>query len=138
MLYNSGLEADQKVLTTHGVYACTATTALTVQNTVGVEEVSVTNPEFVGQQIRAVAEDVGFAGVKLGESYSHSDFAFFVVSRVKGMWKTEGGVSGDHANAWAWAERGDAYRDAGIKKDDWNRGERIRDNEKERVGERGA
>ncbi|KAL9625764.1 MAG: hypothetical protein Q9160_000084 [Pyrenula sp. 1 TL-2023] len=62
----AGLEADQKVLATHGVYACTATTALTVQNTLGVEDVCVTDPEFVGRQIKAVLEDMGIRGIKLG------------------------------------------------------------------------
>jgi hydroxymethylpyrimidine kinase/phosphomethylpyrimidine kinase len=62
----AGLEADQKVLAAHGVYAMTATTALTAQNTLGVEEVHVVPSAFVGKQIRQVMEDIGCDVVKLG------------------------------------------------------------------------
>lgn len=65
----SGLEADQKVLSTHGVYAMTATTALTAQNTLGVEEVYIIPPTFVGRQLDVVLEDVGLGDggcVKIG------------------------------------------------------------------------
>jgi hydroxymethylpyrimidine/phosphomethylpyrimidine kinase len=62
----AGLEADQKVLAAHGVYAMTATTALTAQNTLGVEEVHIVPPDFVGKQIRQVLGDVGCDVVKMG------------------------------------------------------------------------
>jgi hypothetical protein len=73
----AGLEADQKTLAAHNVFAFTATTALTAQNTNGVRDVCVTPPEFVSKQIRAVFEDGfleeedygGCAGVvKIGKS----------------------------------------------------------------------
>lgn len=38
-----------------------------MQNTLGVEDVCVTDPEFVGRQIKAVVEDVSIGGIKLGE-----------------------------------------------------------------------
>lgn len=67
-----GLEADQKTLAAHGCFAMTATTALTAQNTLGVQDVHVTPPSFVEKQIRAVMEDgflEGQAGlVKIGKS----------------------------------------------------------------------
>ena len=53
----SGLEADQRTLAVHGCYAMTATTALTAQNTQGVEDVHITPPAFLGKQIRKVMED---------------------------------------------------------------------------------
>jgi hydroxymethylpyrimidine/phosphomethylpyrimidine kinase len=53
----SGLEADQRTLAAHGVYAMTATTALTAQNTLGVDDVHITPPDFVGKQIHKVMED---------------------------------------------------------------------------------
>lgn len=62
----SGLEADQKVLSAHGVYAQTVTTALTAQNTLGVEDVHVTPPAFVGKQIDACLSDIGCDVVKIG------------------------------------------------------------------------
>ncbi|KAL4880460.1 Phosphomethylpyrimidine kinase-domain-containing protein [Aspergillus karnatakaensis] len=62
----AGLEADQRVLTTHGVYSLTATTGLTAQNTLGVQDIFVVPAEFVKKQINASLEDVGADVVKLG------------------------------------------------------------------------
>ncbi|KIV85956.1 phosphomethylpyrimidine kinase [Exophiala sideris] len=62
----AGLEADQKVLAAHGCYAMTATTALTAQNTLGVDDVHVTPPAFVRKQIDACLSDIPCDAVKLG------------------------------------------------------------------------
>ncbi|EEQ92004.1 phosphomethylpyrimidine kinase [Blastomyces dermatitidis ER-3] len=62
----AGLEADQRVLTAHGCYTLTATTALTAQNTLGVQDIHVVPVEFVRKQINAGLEDVGADVVKLG------------------------------------------------------------------------
>lgn len=62
----AGLEADQKVLAAHGVYAMTATTALTAQNTLGVEDVHIVPAEFVAKQLRQVLGDIGCDVVKMG------------------------------------------------------------------------
>ncbi|KAL5047285.1 hypothetical protein BDW71DRAFT_197019 [Aspergillus fruticulosus] len=62
----AGLEADQRVLTAHGCYALTATTGLTAQNTLGVQDIFVVPADFVGKQIKASLDDVGADVVKLG------------------------------------------------------------------------
>jgi hydroxymethylpyrimidine/phosphomethylpyrimidine kinase len=64
---HSGLEADQKVIAAHGCYAMTATTALTAQNTLGVQDIHRTPPDFVRKQIDAVCDDVGVDVVKTGD-----------------------------------------------------------------------
>lgn len=68
LTYSSGLEADQRVLAAHGCYALTATTGLTAQNTLGVQDIFVVPSEFVRKQINAGLEDVGADVVKLGRS----------------------------------------------------------------------
>lgn len=70
--WNSGLEADQRVLTAHGVYSLTATTGLTAQNTLGVQDIHVVPAGFVRKQINAALEDVGADVVKLGTLYLRS------------------------------------------------------------------
>jgi len=60
------LEADQKVIAAHGCYAMTATTALTAQNTQGVNDIHLTPPDFVRKQIDACISDIGVDVVKLG------------------------------------------------------------------------
>ncbi|EED20560.1 thiamin biosynthesis protein (Thi-4), putative [Talaromyces stipitatus ATCC 10500] len=62
----AGLEADQRVLTAHGVYSLTATTGLTAQNTLGVQDIHVVPAGFVKKQINVALEDVGADAVKLG------------------------------------------------------------------------
>ncbi|KAL4917310.1 Phosphomethylpyrimidine kinase-domain-containing protein [Aspergillus aurantiobrunneus] len=62
----AGLEADQRVLTAHGCYSLTATTGLTAQNTLGVQDIFVVPAEFVKKQISASLDDVGADVVKLG------------------------------------------------------------------------
>ncbi|KAI1958846.1 trifunctional hydroxymethylpyrimidine kinase/phosphomethylpyrimidine kinase/thiaminase [Ophidiomyces ophidiicola] len=62
----AGLEADQRVLAAHHCYALTATTALTAQNTLGVQDIHVVPTEFVRKQISAGLEDVGADVVKIG------------------------------------------------------------------------
>ncbi|EXJ92840.1 hypothetical protein A1O3_01394 [Capronia epimyces CBS 606.96] len=62
----AGLEADQKVLSAHECYAMTATTALTAQNTLGVDDVHITPPAFVGKQIDACLTDIPCDVVKIG------------------------------------------------------------------------
>ena len=62
-----GLEADQRVLAAHGCYALTATTGLTAQNTLGVQDIFVIPAEFVKKQINAGLEDIGADVIKLGK-----------------------------------------------------------------------
>ncbi|KAI1154932.1 Rapamycin-insensitive companion of mTOR, N-term-domain-containing protein [Nemania diffusa] len=60
----AGLEADQKVIAAHGCYAMTATTALTAQNTMGVDDIHQVPPEFTRKQIDAVFRDIPPSVVK--------------------------------------------------------------------------
>ncbi len=62
----AGIQADIKTITLNGVYAMSAITALTAQNTTGVRAVYEVSPEFLGQQIDAVFEDIRPDAVKIG------------------------------------------------------------------------
>jgi len=62
----AGIQADIKTMTMNGVYAMSAVTALTAQNTTGVTAVSEVSPEFLRQQIDAVFEDIRPDAVKIG------------------------------------------------------------------------
>lgn len=62
----AGIQADMKTMTTNGVYAMTAVTALTAQNTTGVTAILEATPEFLRQQIDAVFEDIRPDAVKIG------------------------------------------------------------------------
>src|ERR1700760_2851135 len=62
----AGIQADLKAFARCGVHGMTAITAITAQNTVGVEAVESSAPEMVIAQVRAVAEDIGVDAVKIG------------------------------------------------------------------------
>jgi hydroxymethylpyrimidine/phosphomethylpyrimidine kinase len=62
----AGIQADLKAFARCGVHGTTAITALTAQNTVGVEAVQQVAPEMIIAQVRAVAEDIGVDAVKIG------------------------------------------------------------------------
>lgn len=62
----AGIQADLKAFAHVGVHGMTAITAITAQNTVGVDAVEPISPRIVVAQVRAVAEDIGVDGVKIG------------------------------------------------------------------------
>ncbi len=62
----AGIQADLKTFTVFRVYGMSAITALTAQNTRGVSGVMPVAPDFVRQQIDAVAGDVGIDAAKTG------------------------------------------------------------------------
>lgn len=62
----AGIQADIKSVTALGGYAATAITALTAQNTRGVQDVMGVPPDFIRLQIRMVLEDIGADAIKTG------------------------------------------------------------------------
>jgi hydroxymethylpyrimidine/phosphomethylpyrimidine kinase len=62
----AGIQADLKTFAAHGVFGMSAITALTAQNTVGVQGVFEIPPDFVGLQIDSVMPDLGADAVKTG------------------------------------------------------------------------
>lgn len=62
----AGIQADLKTFQALGVFGTTAITAVTVQNTKGVESYEELSPETVAAQIRAVATDIGVHAAKTG------------------------------------------------------------------------
>lgn len=66
----AGIQADIKAVTALGGYAMTAVTALTAQNTHGVDGIFEVAPGFIADQIRVVMQDLGADSVKLGMLHS--------------------------------------------------------------------
>lgn len=62
----AGIQADIKAITAFGGHAMTAITAITAQNTLGVTDVLVLEPELVVAQIDAVLSDIGVDAIKIG------------------------------------------------------------------------
>lgn len=66
----AGIQADIKTVTLLGSYASSAITALTAQNTTGVQGIHPVPPAFVVQQAQSVLEDIGADVVKTGMLFS--------------------------------------------------------------------
>lgn len=62
----AGIQADIKTITAHKMYAMSAITSLTAQNTMGVTGVLDSTPEFVGEQLDAIMTDIFPDSVKIG------------------------------------------------------------------------
>jgi len=62
----AGIQADIKTMTMNGVYAMSAITALTAQNTTGVTGIMEVTPQFLEKQLDAVFEDIFPDAVKIG------------------------------------------------------------------------
>ncbi|MGI8778604.1 MAG: bifunctional hydroxymethylpyrimidine kinase/phosphomethylpyrimidine kinase [Solirubrobacteraceae bacterium] len=62
----AGIQADLKAFARAGVHGMTAITALTAQNTVAVTGVHAVPGDFIVEQVRAVARDIGVDAVKIG------------------------------------------------------------------------
>jgi len=78
----AGIQADLKTMTMNGVYAMSAITALTAQNTIGVRGIQESTPEFLQQQIDAVFEDIYPDAVKIGMVAS-TELIHVIAERLK-------------------------------------------------------
>ena len=62
----AGIQADIKTMMANGVYAMSAITALTAQNTTGVKGILNATPEFLGQELDCIFTDIFPDAVKIG------------------------------------------------------------------------
>ncbi len=78
----AGIQADLKTFAALGVYGMSALTAITAQNTVGVQGVYELPADFVGLQIDSVVTDIGVDAVKTG-MLANADIIAVVAAKVK-------------------------------------------------------
>ena len=80
----AGIQADIKTITMLGGYAMTAITAVTAQNTLGVQAVEVLSPDMVAAQIDSCIGDIDVDAVKIGMLGS-AEIADVVAGRLAGL-----------------------------------------------------
>lgn len=78
----AGIQADIKTMTMNGVYAMSAITAMTAQNTMGVRAIQEASPKFLGQQLDAVFEDIFPDAVKIG-MLSSKELIYVIAERLR-------------------------------------------------------
>lgn len=69
----AGLQADIKTISSLGLYAASAITAVTAQNTCGVRGIEAVPPSMLSAQIEAVLEDFEVSAIKIGMIYNSSN-----------------------------------------------------------------
>ena len=79
----AGIQADIKTVTALGSYAMTAVTAVTVQNTTGVNFVIPIKPKEIGKQILFTCKDIKPNGIKIGMLHSSNVITSVVKSLDK-------------------------------------------------------
>lgn len=77
----AGIQADIKTMTMNGVYAMTAITALTAQNTTGVKDILEISPDFLKRQIDMIFTDIYPDAVKIG-MVSNSELIEVIAERL--------------------------------------------------------
>ena len=78
----AGIQADTKAISAMGCYAMTAITAVTVQNTIGVQSVHPIPLDTLAGQIDAVLSDIGADAVKIGMLHS-AEAVRIVAEKIK-------------------------------------------------------
>ena len=78
----AGIQADIKTITAHKMYAMSAITALTAQNTTGVYGIMEAKPEFIGQQLDCIFTDIYPDSVKIG-MVSNSEIIRIIVEKLE-------------------------------------------------------
>jgi hydroxymethylpyrimidine kinase/phosphomethylpyrimidine kinase len=78
----AGLQQDLKVVTLSGAYGLTVATALTIQNSRGVQAVHPVAPAVVAAQLEAILSDFPVAAVKIG-MLATADIVITVAGRLK-------------------------------------------------------
>ena len=78
----AGIQADIKTMIMNGVYAMSAITALTAQNTTGVYGIQEASPEFLDNQLDCIFTDIFPDAVKIG-MLSSSEIMYHVASKLR-------------------------------------------------------
>ena len=78
----AGIQADLKTMTANGVYAMSAITALTAQNTTGVTDILESTPRFLSEQLDAIFTDIFPDAVKIG-MVSSAELIAVIAAKLK-------------------------------------------------------
>ncbi|WP_369807277.1 bifunctional hydroxymethylpyrimidine kinase/phosphomethylpyrimidine kinase [Mycobacterium sp. 852002-51057_SCH5723018] len=81
----AGIQADMRTMALLGVHACVAVTAVTVQNTLGVQDFHAVPDDVVAAQIEAVVTDIGVQAAKTGMLASAG-----IIDAVAATWRRLG------------------------------------------------
>ncbi|MCF6438495.1 thiamine phosphate synthase [Pseudoalteromonas luteoviolacea] len=86
----AGVQADLKAMHSFGVHGCTAITALTAQNSLGVESLNAVSTEVIEAQLLALESDMPAAVIKIGMLANVQQIQLIAehLTRYKARWET--------------------------------------------------
>ncbi|KAN0073795.1 Ribokinase-like protein [Tylopilus felleus] len=87
----AGIQADLRTFAAHGCYGTSVVTAMTAQNTTGVQAVCGAPPDFVVQQMKSVLDDIDVRAMKTGMLFT-ADNINAVTSTLKTYFDTHGRI----------------------------------------------
>jgi hydroxymethylpyrimidine/phosphomethylpyrimidine kinase len=79
----AGIQADIKTICAIGCYAASVITALTAQNTLGVQAIAEVSADFVSQQLKAVFTDLNIRAVKIGMLFNQENISIVAEALLK-------------------------------------------------------
>ena len=79
----AGIQADIKTMTANGVYAMSAITALTAQNTTGVTSIMEATPQFLAEELDCIFTDIYPDAIKTG-MVSSSELIEVIADKLTG------------------------------------------------------
>ena len=91
----AGIQADIKTMLANGVYAMSAVTALTAQNTKGVTGIMEVTPEFLKEQLDNIFTDIYPDAVKIG-MVSSALLIGVIAEKLPGIWGRKYCGGSDH------------------------------------------
>ena len=94
----AGIQADIKTITAHRLYAETAITAITAQNTLGVTAVQNISPDVVAAQIDAVFDDIRLLDYEVDSERTQQNAAMLLTRRLGCAALVKGGHLVNEAN----------------------------------------
>lgn len=78
----AGIQADLKTMTVHQIYGASVITAVTAQNTLGVQEVKVLTAQAVASQLDSVLRDLKISALKTG-MLANSEIIELTAAKIK-------------------------------------------------------
>lgn len=96
----AGIQADIKTISACGCYAASVITALTAQNTEGVQAIYPVSADFVTQQIDSVFSDLFVRAVKIGMLHDEEIIAAVAAGLKKISTASCGAGSGHGCQKW--------------------------------------
>ena len=87
----AGIQADVKAMQSFGIHTCTVVTALTAQNSMGLEAINPVAVDVIASQLKALEQDMPAAVIKIGMLANEEQIKFIAqkIQEYKNTWSSK-------------------------------------------------